>query len=72
MAEEVETDRMSSGNGISHNSSFRAFRSKITDKTVRTTAKETRNVTSEDLASLPDEHHSVENIKTEMELVVLL
>ena len=67
-----KTAGMGPSNDVSHASSSLAFRSEVTDDTVGTSAKQNRHMTSEVLALLPDEDHSGETIKTEMELVVLL
>ena len=72
MARGAETDGMNAFNGGSQNSSSRAFRSELNDDTVGTAALQTGHMTSEVLASLPDEHRSRETVKKEIELVVSL
>ena len=57
---------------VSPSLSSRAFRSDVTENTVETAAKQTRNKVPEVPRPYRDGHHTEVTIKTEMELVVVI
>ena len=57
---------------LSPSLSSRAFRSDVTENTVGTAAKQTRNKVPEVPRPCRDAHHTEVAIKTEMELIVVL
>ena len=65
----IQTAGVSPSKGVSHTTSSHFFRRDFGDDAVGTAVQQTGQITSKVLTPLPDEHQSVEPVKTDIELV---